>query len=203
VLIVGRGGGTLEDLWAFNDERVARAIFASRVPVVSAVGHEIDFTIADLVADRRAPTPTAAASLVAPDRAELTQHTEHIARALRVATLRQVRRHRDRLSARIQRLRHPRQVLKGLQQRVDELGDRALRAMLGHLHASHLHLRGGAERLQALSPLGVLQRGYSIARRLDNGAVVRNAATLTPGDLLHLTFAAGSTHVRVEERGSE
>ena len=198
VLIVGRGGGSLEDLWAFNDERVARAIAASRVPVVSAVGHEIDVTIADLVADRRAPTPTAAAAMVVPDQRELVAWLERMTVGLRSGVLRQITRQRERLSAQARHLRDPRQVLKALQLRVDELSERALRAMTTRLRSVRQQLRGGAERLQALSPLAVLERGYSIARAAD-GTVIRDAGNLKIGDPLRLTFARGAAVVRVED----
>ena len=198
VVIVGRGGGSLEDLWAFNDERVARAIAASRVPVVSAVGHEVDVTIADLVADRRAPTPTAAAAMVVPDRRDLTAGLERAAAGLSAAVQRQIARQRERLSAQARHLRDPRQVLNALQLRTDELSERAWRAIQTRLRIAQQQLRGGAERLQALSPLAVLERGYSIARRAD-GTVVRAAAALQVGDRLRLTFARGTAAVQVED----
>ena len=199
VIIVGRGGGSLEDLWAFNDERVARAIAASRVPVVSAVGHEIDVTVSDLVADRRAPTPTAAAAMVVPERRELLARLEQLESSLRLAARRQIRRQSDRVTAAARRLRDPRQVLKNMQQRVDELSERALRAASGRLRFAQQHLRGAAERLQALSPLAVLQRGYSITRRATDGTVVRDAAGVHAGDVLRLLFARGTAQVRVED----
>ena len=198
VVIVGRGGGSLEDLWAFNDERVARAIAASRVPVVSAVGHEVDVTIADLVADRRAPTPTTAAAMVVPDRRDLTAGLERAAAGLSAAVQRQIARQRERLSAQARHLRDPRQVLNALQLRTDELSERAWRAIQTRLRIAQQQLRGGAERLQALSPLAVLERGYSIARRAD-GTVVRAAAALQVGDRLRLTFARGTAAVQVED----
>jgi exodeoxyribonuclease VII large subunit len=198
VLIVGRGGGSLEDLWAFNDERVARAIAAARVPVVSAVGHEIDMTIADLVADRRAPTPTAAATMVVPDQRELATWLGRMTIGLRAGVLRQITRQRERLGAHARHLRDPRQVLKALQLRVDELSERALRAMTARVRSARQQLRGGAERLQALSPLAVLERGYSIARAAD-GTVIRDAGNLKTGDPLRLTFARGKAAVRVED----
>jgi len=198
VLIVGRGGGSLEDLWAFNDERVARAIATSRVPVVSAVGHEIDVTIADLVADRRAPTPTAAAAMVVPDQRELAAWLERMTLGLRTGVLRQITRQRERLSTHARHLRDPRQVLKALRLRIDELSERALRAIATQVRSARQQLRGGAERLQALSPLAVLERGYSIARAAD-GTVVRDADSLRIGDALRLTFAHGAAAVRVED----
>jgi len=200
VIIVGRGGGSLEDLWAFNDERVARAIAASPVPVVSAVGHEIDVTIADLVADRRAPTPSAAAAMVVPDFADLTAWIVNTTVALHAALQRQLRRHREGLAAHARHLRDPRHVLKTLQVRIDELGERLLRATTGRLRLARGQLQGSADRLQALSPLAVLERGYSIARRVDTGTVVRDAGTVAVGDDLRLTFARGSARVRVADR---
>ncbi len=198
VIIVGRGGGSLEDLWAFNEESVARAIAASRVPVVSAVGHEIDVTIADLVADRRAPTPSAAAAMVVPDERELRNWLDQRTLALRAAMQRQIQRQRERLAAQGRHLRDPRQVLKALQLRIDELSERVLRAVRARIRLAQEQLRGGAERLNALSPLAVLQRGYSIARRDDDGHVVRDAADVHAGDHLRLTFARGGARVRVE-----
>ena len=199
VIIVGRGGGSLEDLWAFNDEQVARAVAASRVPVVSAVGHEIDFTISDLVADRRAPTPTAAAAMVVPDQRDLSAWLDRTALALRLAIQRQIRGQRERLAAQARHLRHPREVLKALQQRLDELSERAVHAVTSRIRFAQQQLRGGAERLQALSPLAVLERGYSIARRVEDGRVIRDAADLKDGDHLRLTFARGTAQVRVED----
>jgi exodeoxyribonuclease VII large subunit len=199
VIIIGRGGGSLEDLWAFNDERVARAIAASPVPVVSAVGHEIDVTIADLVADRRAPTPTAAAAMVVPHHGELGAWLATQAAALRASAQRQIDRHRERLAAQARHVRDPRQVLKRVQLRIDDLSERALRAVSAHLRLTRQQLRGHGERLQALSPLAVLQRGYSITRRVDTGAVIRDARSLAAGDHLRVTFAHGAARVRVDD----
>ncbi len=198
VIIVGRGGGSLEDLWAFNDERVARAIAASSAPVVSAVGHEIDVTVADLVADRRAPTPTAAATLVVPDRRQLAQWLDQTALALRAAALRLIRRRREAVAVQARQLRDPRRALKILRQRIDELNERALRAATTGVRQARQRLRGAAERMQALSPLAVLERGYSITRRVDDGSVVRDATGLADGDALQLTFAHGAARVRVD-----
>jgi exodeoxyribonuclease VII large subunit len=202
VVIIGRGGGSLEDLWAFNDERVARAIAGSRTPVVSAVGHETDITIADLVADHRAPTPTAAAALVVPDQRVLRTRVDTVTLALRNNLKRQLARRRERLMQATRDLRDPRQVLRARQLRMDELSERAARALASRLRLARQELRGATERLQALSPLAVLQRGYSIARRVADGTVVRDAGSLDGGDLLVLTFASGTARVRVEEPGS-
>ena len=197
VVIVARGGGSLEDLWAFNDERVARAIAASRIPVVSAVGHESDVTIADLVADRRAPTPTAAAAMVVPNRTELQAQVDRAARRLRQAAQARLGMWSDRLRVCARQLRDPRRIVHTLQQRVDELAERAQRAIIGQVRTTRQRLAAGTAHLQALSPLAVLHRGYAIARRGD-GTVVRDAADLQLAEELSLTFARGQAAVRVE-----
>jgi exodeoxyribonuclease VII large subunit len=199
VIIVGRGGGSLEDLWAFNEERVARAIAASRVPVVSAVGHEIDVTLADLAADCRAATPSAAAVLVVPDCVALAHRVALRHRALVAAMGSRLRRRREHLTALARHVRDPRRHLAAQRQRVGELAARAARALAGALRVARARLAGDGERLQALSPLAVLERGYAIARR-DDGTVVRAARDVAVGDALELTFRAGRARVRVESR---
>src|SRR5207249_2027518 len=141
VVIIGRGGGSLEDLWAFNEEVVARAIAASTVPVVSAVGHEVDFTIADFVADARAPTPTAAAALVVPDQAEVVGALARAEAGLRGALARRVGQARERLVTLDSRLGDPARRLRDLTLRVDDLGARADRALMRRLAWDR---RGGA-----------------------------------------------------------
>jgi len=199
VIIVGRGGGSLEDLWAFNEERVARAIVASAVPVVSAVGHEIDVTLADLAADCRAATPTAAAALVVPDAAQLRHRVAVRENALAAALRAHVRRARDRLAALARHVRDPRRHLAAQRQHVAHLSGRASRALSGQLQMARAELAAEAERLHALSPLAVLERGYSIARRED-GTVVRSSRDLAVGEALELIFAAGGARVRIESR---
>ena len=199
VIIVGRGGGSLEDLWAFNEERVARAIAAARVPVVSAVGHEIDVTLADLAADCRAATPSAAAALVVPDCAALA-HRLALRRGALIAAMRgRLRRNQERLLALARHVRDPRRHLAAQRQRVAELGERARRSLDSALRVARARLAGDGERLQALSPLAVLERGYAIARR-DDGTVVRAAHEVAVGEALELTFRVGQARVRVESR---
>ncbi len=199
VIIVGRGGGSMEDLWAFNEEAVVRAIATSRVPVVSAVGHEIDFTLADLVADQRAATPTAAAALVVPDCSQLAQRLAATQVGLVVAFERRLRDWRERVAALARHVRDPRQSVRAQRLRLDELSERCRRALEGMLRLSRERHRGAAERLHALSPLAVLDRGYAIARRVEDGAVVRAAGDLSPEQALRLVFRRGWARVRVEE----
>ena len=198
VIIVGRGGGSLEDLWAFNEEVVARAIYASQIPIVSAVGHEIDFTIADFVADHRAPTPTAAAEMVVPRRLDLLDQVHALELQLQRCMDVNLANARENFRAWVKRLADPGRRLRENQQRVDELSVDLLRRLQERVRACREHLDRQSGRLHALSPLAVLERGYSIAHKLPDEHIVKDAATVDPGDLLRITFAAGKALCRVE-----
>ncbi len=193
VLIVGRGGGSAEDLWCFNEEVVVRAIVASRIPVVSAVGHEIDWSLSDFAADRRAATPSHAAELITPEKDALLDALEAISERLAHAMARRIRAGRDRLT-RI-RLRHPRVRVERGRVRCDEL-DTRLHAAVSRLatrRRERVVLAG--RHLDALSPLKVLDRGYAIA--LKGGAAVTDAALLRSGDRLVVRLARGKVDVDV------
>jgi exodeoxyribonuclease VII large subunit len=193
VIIVARGGGSLEDLWAFNDEGVARSIYQCSIPVISAVGHEVDFTIADFVADLRAPTPSAAAELVAPDRDELaTQVAAGQRRLLELAHLALEQAHGSlQAEARALARLSPRSLLDRQRQRVDELWQRA-RQRLGHdLQMQAERTRGLDMRLRSLSPLAVLQRGFAIVWQADTNAVVTRVGQAAAGDRLQLQVSDG------------
>ncbi len=199
VVIVGRGGGSLEDLWAFNEEVVARAIFASTVPVISAVGHEIDFTIADFVADHRAPTPTAAAEMVVPRQSDLmAQNQIFEARVLR-ACQGSIFLQRDRWERLARRLVDPTRRLRENQIRVDELSLSLWRRCQNSLDRFKDRLAPLAGRLGSLSPLSVLERGYSITYKMPEGRIVKDSASVKDGDLLRVTFARGNSLARVEK----
>src|SRR5262245_6247868 len=200
VMIVGRGGGSLEDLWAFNEEIVARAIFASNVPIVSAVGHEIDFTIADFVADRRAPTPTAAAETVLPRKADLLEQANGLGNQLQRCIEFKIDASRRNLQALAKRLADPSRKLRENQQRVDELSVDLLRRFQQRLREFKDQLAHDAGRLGALSPLAVLERGYSITHQLPGERIVKDAASLNVGDQVRVTFAAGKSLCRVESK---
>jgi exodeoxyribonuclease VII large subunit len=200
VMIVGRGGGSLEDLWAFNEEIVARAIAASRVPVISAVGHEIDVTIADFVADARAPTPTAAAEMVVPHKGDLVEQLETLSDRLVGAVEFHIEHARDGLAALAKRLADPSRKLRENQQRVDELSVALLRRFQERLRQLRDRLAQQSGRLSALSPLAVLERGYSIAHKLPEERIVRSSAELDLGDRLRVTFAQGKALCRVESK---
>jgi exodeoxyribonuclease VII large subunit len=198
VIIAGRGGGSLEDLWAFNEEVVARAIYASGIPVVSAVGHEIDVTISDLVADLRAATPTAAAELVVPRREDMLADLLDAARRLRQTLLSRVETARANLATLAVRagpgqLRgHVRQLI----QRADDLGTRLSVAVRGTLRHASERLRGTVGKLETLSPLRVLARGYSITR--SEGAVLLDASSARIGENLSTILFRGRVTSRVE-----
>lgn len=198
VIIVGRGGGSLEDLWAFNDERVARAIAASRLPVVSAVGHETDFTIADLVADLRAPTPSAAAEIVVPDRAELERRLKGLAARLASGLRRMVKEDRRRLALLRARtpLRRPLWPILTGRQRIDELRAALVRDTRAAVDARRRRLEHAAGRLQALSPLAVLARGYAVAQKQD-GTVIRSAAQVELHEAIEVILAEGALQCEV------
>ncbi|TVS19058.1 MAG: exodeoxyribonuclease VII large subunit [Gammaproteobacteria bacterium] len=166
LVIIGRGGGSLEDLWAFNDEGLARAIAACAVPVISAVGHEVDVAISDLVADLRAPTPSAAAELAVPDRSEWSLNLRTLQRRLAIASRRRQDQASERLRHLKRRLRHPGHLLRERAQRVDELDLRVRRALGRQLAAIRDRLRTHRRRLQHASPTGRLRRGSDALQRL-------------------------------------
>ncbi len=158
VLIVGRGGGSMEDLWAFNEEQVARAIHASRIPVISAVGHEVDYTIADFVADLRAPTPSAAAELVVKSRQELDAQLSNLSHRLSMAMERTLEGTRDRAEGLLASLKDPSLWVGHLMQRVDELSDRADRALRGQFSLSRERYVGLSHRLHIRNPALEVER---------------------------------------------
>lgn len=199
VIITGRGGGSIEDLWAFNDERVARAIYESELPVISAVGHEPDVTIADYVADLRAATPSNAAELAAPDMSELREAIMSARARLDQAVERSIRERRKRLeelgSRRV--MRSPTGFIDQRRLELDSIRLRLDSAATRKLGRERQQFAALAAKLDALSPLKVLGRGYSIA--LDSeGRAVKEAGQLRPGDRLSLRLAKGEADCLVE-----
>jgi exodeoxyribonuclease VII large subunit len=200
VLIVGRGGGSLEDLWAFNEEPVARAIFRSAIPVVSAVGHEIDFTIADFVADVRAATPSAAAELVVPRLDELEDSLSDLGNRL-VSALRnkaeQVRQQLD-LALRSHGLRAPAERVRQWQQRVDEMAQRLILAVSRQTQSKRERLASLSGQVESLSPLKVLARGYSITTKGESPQIIKDARAVRPGEVIATRLHRGRLVSRVE-----
>lgn len=201
VIIVGRGGGSLEELWAFNTEVVARAVFASLPPVVSAVGHETDFTIADFVADLRAPTPSAAAELVVPDEKELRRHMDSLGQRLLQGLKHQLQMQQKRLEICLQRgvLTRPKDRLFQLSQQVDSLErelvireEKALQLRQGKLAAL-------AGQLQALSPLATLSRGYTLTMHAADRRVLTGVNDIRAGEKITTVLAGGELDCTVTE----
>ena len=199
VIIVGRGGGSIEELWAFNEEIVARAIARSRIPVISGVGHETDFTIADLVADYRASTPTAAAAAAVPDIADWQidlQTKQEELNELMVELLSDLGEKLERAQRDLQRA-NPRSLLDRRRQQLDDTAV-LLQTRLQHiLSLRGERLRGLALRLHALSPLITIARGYAVVRRDSDSAIVTSVQQTHPGDALTIQVADGSIPVEV------
>jgi exodeoxyribonuclease VII large subunit len=194
VVICGRGGGSLEDLWAFNEEVVARAIFDCRVPVISAVGHEIDLTIADLVADRRALTPSEAAELVVPLESDVRLLLEQVRQRLTSALQYQAQRTRFHIERLAERpcFARPFDQIRELESQVDDYEERIRRAMTRRVESGRQELGTLAATLNALSPLGVLDRGYSLTKRLADETLIRDLSGLKIGDRISTLLANGS-----------
>jgi len=199
VIIIGRGGGSIEELWAFNEEVVARAIARSRIPVISGVGHETDFTIADFVADHRASTPTAAATRAVPDIVDLQATTQGYQQELGVLIEDYLSRYREDLESTEHRLEResPRSRLERLQQELDGTVETLEGEMQHRLVLQNERLRGVAMSLHALSPLLTIARGFSVVRRADNQHIVTSAAQVQPGDDLVIQVASGQISARV------
>ena len=200
VLIVGRGGGSIEDLWAFNEEIVARAIFDSTIPVVSAVGHETDVTIADWVADHRAPTPSAAVEHIVPDQDELFAQLNGFDAWLRTTIQNQLNSHETRIQELQTRLAptQRKDAIYQLYQTVDTL-DIACRSAVGlKLSDRENRLHTLAQRLDALSPLATLKRGYSVTRKTD-GEILTDAEQVAVGDKIEIQLSRGHLTCRIEE----
>lgn len=200
VIIVARGGGSIEELWAFNEEIVARAVYASRVPVVSGVGHETDTTVIDHVADLRAPTPSAAAELVTPDRADLQLAVESWRRLMVDDILGRLAIAGDALfqeEAKLERLSPVSQVLEDRRRVVDMVG--AMSTALTHaIELQRERVNGSSARLEALSPLQILKRGYAIVRDLDTGQVVSSLSEAQVGHLLEIRVSDGAFGASVQ-----
>jgi exodeoxyribonuclease VII large subunit len=193
VIIVARGGGSLEELWAFNEETVARAVAASRIPVICGVGHETDFSLADLAADVRAPTPSAAAELAVPDQTEVRAQLRERVGALNVTLGSIIEERRWRLAEQARALKHlsPATQLMQARQRIDDLIGRVERAIQHELGLRRERLDGLVGRLTSVSPMGTLERGYAIVRSCETDTVVRSIEQIVPEERLGIRVVDG------------
>lgn len=204
LLIVGRGGGSIEDLWAFNDERVAHAIYRSQIPVISAVGHEPDVTISDFVADLRAATPSNAAELAVPDREAIFQNLDAVTAAMTTALQRQLKASRQRLQmlAASPALQSPEVYIQQRRKSLELLAGRMISAQNQTVNRDHRRFLTFAAKLDALSPLKVLTRGYAMVQT-GEGSVIRSVKQTVIGDAVRVTLHDGSvtaTVTQVEEK---
>jgi exodeoxyribonuclease VII large subunit len=199
VMIIGRGGGSLEDLWAFNEESVARGIFASSIPVISAVGHETDYTISDFVADLRAPTPSAAGEMLA----ESDRYFQEMVTSLESSLVKSIRRQfelsRSALREFSRLLIDPRRIVRQHAQRTDEMLERLAAGFKHRLLRDRALLASLSAGIEHLNPLGILSRGYSVTRKLPEGMILKEAAAVMPGDLIRTRLHKGEVLSRIEK----
>ena len=197
-VIIGRGGGSIEDLWAFNSEALARRIFACRIPVISAVGHETDFTICDFVADLRAPTPSAAAEISVPDIRDLMLRVDGCSERLDRALLATIEKKREKLALLSSggALRSATAFLAPLGERVSALSRNAELAFFKLLDAKRYRFGASLAKLEALNPISVLTRGYSMVER--DGEIIKSVADIREGEVLSVRFSDGEAHVSVD-----
>ncbi|OQX60215.1 exodeoxyribonuclease VII large subunit [candidate division KSB1 bacterium 4484_219] len=201
VLIVGRGGGSLEDLWPFNEEVVARAIFRSKIPIISAVGHEVDFSISDFVADLRAPTPSAAAELVVRNRDELLSTLQAMVQKMYRLLKEKIRYYRDKVNylESSYALRRPADVIKEYNQRLDELTRTMETALTHQIERERARITALTKHLENLNPLSIMKRGYSICYREQDGHIIIDAVQLQKEDKIRVQFAKGQIRGTVDE----
>ena len=199
VIVVGRGGGSMEDLWAFNDEALARTVAASRIPVISAVGHETDFTICDFAADLRAPTPSAAAELAVPETEDIKRRLENINVRNRTNIENRIALYRSRLEniRSVGAISSPERFLDGRRMNVLYCSEKLVRNYGDICNAEKVRLAKTAAKLEALNPLGIISRGYSAVTDED-GNVIRSVGMLSKGDTLRVRFADGEAEATVE-----
>ena len=205
VIIVARGGGSIEDLWAFNDERVVRAVTGSQVPVICGVGHETDFTLCDFAADLRAPTPTAAAELATQTTIDdLHDLLSTFQSRLATSTLNLVAEQKNNLSSFTAQLRYlsPARRIQSERQRVDELARRAYSSLLHRVQLQSARITGMRNRLEALSPLAVLARGYAVVTRRDDGSVISRVLQAKSGELIQVRVSDGQFDAEIADRKS-
>jgi len=201
VIIVGRGGGSIEELWAFNEEKVARAIASSGIPVISAVGHETDYTISDFVADKRAPTPSAAGEMAVPSKAVLKNEIRHLNLRLLNAMARYIGTERQKLEylSKLPVFKRPQTYIINNRLALDEIIKKLLREMDIYLSEKRALLNTYTEKLEVLSPISILKRGYSICMDADSKRIIKSAKDAKEGDMVVILLSEGSLVCNVKE----
>lgn len=192
LLILARGGGSIEDLWCFNDEQLARTIVASAIPIATGIGHEVDLTIADLVADYHAPTPSAAAEACSPDAKEWLTHFRRLETHLTQRIQERLVRYQQEVFWLQKRLRHPSQRLQQLQQHLDHFEQRLLHSIKHRLALATQQLNSAVRALSSISPLATLDRGYAIVKSVSTQAIIKNHQQVHPGEHLSIQLAEGN-----------
>jgi len=202
VIIVGRGGGSIEDLWAFNEERVARAIFNSEIPIISAVGHETDFTIADFVADARAPTPSAAAELAVPDKEEIAKSIDSFKIRIAKAMNKTISLYRERLKAitRARIFREPIMIVDQKRQQLDDLFKNLYVNVKHFIELEKGNFHAVSEKFNALSPMAILERGYSIVIKMPEGFIVKKIRDVELGDSVKMIVKDGEAICSINKK---
>ena len=200
VIIIGRGGGSIEDLWVFNDEQLARTVAASRIPIISAVGHETDFTICDFVADRRAPTPSAAAEIALPETAELKRKINNIISRENAVLTQVIARRREYLKrlSDSRALRSPMNFIDDKRMHLSTLTERLALSQTNSLSIKQAQLKAIAGKMEALNPLSVLSRGYSAVYG-ENGEIIKHTDQLAPGASITFRLADGEADAQIRE----
>lgn len=201
VIIMARGGGSLEDLWAFNEEPVARAIYASSIPIISGVGHETDYTIADYVADKRAPTPSAAAELAVPDMAELRERLVAYKNSSSNSINDQIKQKRLNLEHSFSRLKAPETDRQ--RQHIDDLLLTTQRHMVNYMNLQWSNLRGYKSRLSSLDPMGTIKRGYALIQMPSTGNVISKITQVTKGDNIIVQVSDGRIKGKVTGKSGD
>ncbi|HQI56926.1 MAG TPA: exodeoxyribonuclease VII large subunit, partial [Syntrophorhabdaceae bacterium] len=198
IIILGRGGGSLEDLAPFNEEMVARAIYASKIPVITGVGHEIDFTIADFVADVRAPTPTAAADIAVRNKLEFLEMFENTKNALRQSMKKKIEKSKLMLYENVMELKGKKDIFTSYRMYLDELLNNLLHGFSNYFKSQQTRLDNITQRLIDLNPEGILKRGYSITMKRGLGIIVTDASQVSPGEELSITLSSGRLEATVD-----
>ena len=198
IIILGRGGGSLEDLAPFNEEMVARAIYASKIPVITGVGHEIDFTIADFVADVRAPTPTAAADIAVRNKLEFLEMFENTKNVLRQSMKKKIEKSKLMLYENVMELKGKKDIFTSYRMYLDELLNNLLHGFSNYFKSQQTRLDNITQRLIDLNPEGILKRGYSITMKRGLGIIVTDASQVSPGEELSITLSSGRLEATVD-----